>query len=70
MRDNMTIELDQRQREYLLAGLRYVRSSIALEILDWSEEVESRRQSQYQDLDSLEALLSGSSPAEKPARVG
>ncbi|MGD9855642.1 MAG: hypothetical protein AB7U20_11915 [Planctomycetaceae bacterium] len=69
MRENITIELDPQQRNYLLAGLRYVRSSIALEIVDWSEEVEHRRQSQYGDLDSLEAILNGSSRAEKPARV-
>lgn len=69
MRKTMTIQLDPQQREYLLDGLRYVRSSIALEIIDWSPEVEERRQRQYEDLDNLEALLTGGAPAEATARV-
>ncbi len=69
MRENITIELDPQQRDYLLAGLRYVRSSIALEIKEWSEEVEQQRQSQYGDLDGLEAILNGTAPAETHAGV-
>lgn len=68
MQENITIELDSRQRDYLLAGLRYVRSSIALEIGDWSEEVEARRQQQYGDLNCLEKILGGASRAEAAAR--
>ncbi len=69
MRENITIELDPQQRDYLLAGLRYVRSSIALEIKDWSEDVEQGRRDQYGDLDGLEDILNGVAPAETPAAV-
>ncbi|MBX3438723.1 MAG: hypothetical protein KF861_14610 [Planctomycetaceae bacterium] len=69
MQKNLKIELDSQQRDYLLAGLRFVRSSIALDIQDWSEEVEDRRQRQYGDLDSLEAMLGGVPAGDRAARV-
>ena len=56
MRESINIEVDPQQREYLLTGLRYVRSSIALEITDWSEDVENRRQRQYSALDNRSPL--------------
>lgn len=58
---NTTIELTPEQREILLTGLRYVRSSVALEVQDWSEEVEAERDRQYEQLNSIEAMLTGSS---------
>ncbi len=69
MRDNITIELTPEQRSYLLDGLRFVRSSVALEIIDWTPEVEQQRDRQYTALSNLESLLNGVSPAEKHARV-
>ena len=64
----MTIELTPEQRELLLTGLRFVRSSIALEVKDWSEEVEADRDRKYEELESLEAILTGSAKVES-ARV-
>ena len=69
MSENITIELSPEQREYLLAGLRYVRSSIALEIVDWTPEVEEQRDQKYALLDNLESMLNGVSPAETHAKV-
>lgn len=65
---NTTIQITPQQREILLAGLRYVRSSIALEVKDWSEEVEAERDRQYEQLDHIEAMLTGTS-TKAPARV-
>jgi len=65
---NTTIQITPQQREILLAGLRYVRSSIALEVKDWSEEVEADRDRQYEQLDHIEAMLTGTS-TKAPARV-
>ncbi len=69
MRDNITLELNPEQRQLLLDGLRFVRSSVALEILDWTPEVEANRDRQYTALSGLEDLLNGVSPAEKHANV-
>lgn len=63
-----TIEITPQQRELLLTGLRYVRSSIALEMGDWSEESEAQRERQYEELDSIEAALNGE-PKTATARV-
>jgi hypothetical protein len=57
---NMTIDITPEQQELLLTGLRFVRSSIALEVMDWSEEVEAERDRRYDELDRIEAVLTGS----------
>ncbi|MCA8996454.1 MAG: hypothetical protein KDA80_05710 [Planctomycetaceae bacterium] len=62
------IRLTRRQQEMLLRGLRYVRSSVALEQQDWSEEVEQKRQNQYQEIAELEGLL-GDMPLVEAAAV-
>ncbi len=59
MSQNITIELNSSQREVLLTGLRFVRSSAAMTIEEWSEEVESDRHRQYELVDGLVALLDG-----------
>ena len=69
MRDNLTLELNPEQRQILLDGLRYVRSSVALEIIDWTPEIEKNRDRMYSLLDGLEDKLNGVSPAEKHAKV-
>lgn len=55
--DQTTIELTSRQQELLLKGLKFVRSNVALEMAVPSEEVDSKRQNQYAELDDLETLL-------------
>lgn len=53
------IQLTRQQQEILLRGLRYVRSSVALDQCDWSPEVEQKRESQYQQIAQIEGLLNG-----------
>lgn len=69
MSQSITVELNPDQRELLLTGLRYVRSSVALAVEDWSEEVEAKRFRQYEQLDDLVALLSGGSRARAASGV-
>jgi hypothetical protein len=64
MSANTTIELNPEQRDILLTGLRFVRSSIALEMKDWTPEVESQRDRRYEELQNIEALLNGAEKAE------
>lgn len=59
----MNIDITPQQQELLLTGLRFVRSSIALEVIDWSEEVEAERDRRYDELDNIEAVLTGSKQA-------
>lgn len=51
------IQLTRKQQEILLRGLRFVRSSVALEQQDWNEEVENKRQNQYKEISDLEGML-------------
>jgi len=51
------IQLTRKQQEILLRGLRYVRSSVALEQQDWNEEVENKRQMQYREISDLEGMV-------------
>lgn len=69
MSENISIELTPEQRQYLLDGLRYVRSSVALEIIDWTPEVEKERDQKYTVINELEDLLNGVSTADRHARV-
>ncbi len=54
----MNIQLTRKQQEILLRGLRYVRSSVALEPQEYSDEVASQRQSQYAEISAVEGMLS------------
>jgi hypothetical protein len=53
-------EFTDRQQELLLQGLRYVKSSIALEPRDWTEEVDADRQRRYREISELETAIRGS----------
>lgn len=57
MSAELKIELSPHQQELLLRGLRFVRSSVALEMIDYTDEVEQNRRRQYAELDELEGLL-------------
>lgn len=65
---DLNIQLTRKQQEILLRGLRYVRSSIALDSQDWSERLEAERQKQYQEISEVESLLNGAKIVE-PATV-
>ena len=56
---DLNVTLTRKQQELLLRGLRYVRSSVALDPVDWSEEVEVERQRQYSEIAEIETLLNG-----------
>lgn len=53
-----TIELTPRQQDLILRGLRFVRSSVSLDMQIPSESVESERNDAYDELDALESKLS------------
>lgn len=55
----LNIQLTRKQQELLLKGLRYVRSSIALEPHEYSDDVNRARQSQYREIAAVESLLNG-----------
>ncbi len=59
MSQTMSLELSDRQREYLLRGLRFVRRSYTLEFRDTSELTEEQRSDALQQIQDLNALLEG-----------
>jgi hypothetical protein len=59
----MTVGLTTQQRELLLKGLRYVRSSVALEIREPSAEVDADRSRQLQEISRLAEQLEDARPA-------
>ncbi len=63
----MTIELTKSQHEILLRGLRYVRSAVALDAVDWSESVDADRKRQYAEISQVESLVKSIKVAEKAA---
>lgn len=60
----LNVTLTRKQQELLLRGLRYVRSSVALDPVDWSEQVEAERMRQYSEIAEIEALLNGAKKVE------
>ena len=59
MNETLTIGLTKQQRDLLLRGLRYVRSSVLLEPRDPSPEVDTDRRSQITEIADLVRTLSG-----------
>lgn len=57
MNADLKIELSPQQQELILRGLRFVRSSVALEAVDWTPEIEANRRRQYEEIRELESLL-------------
>lgn len=62
-----TIQLTRKQQEILLRGLRYVRSSAALDPKNWNEEVDEERQRHYSEVAEIETLLNGAKIVETAA---
>ncbi|MCC7420514.1 MAG: hypothetical protein IT428_09545 [Planctomycetaceae bacterium] len=60
MSETLTIGLTKQQRDLLLRGLRYVRSSVLLEPRDPSEEVDSDRRNQLREIGEVVSALTGS----------
>lgn len=68
MSDLLTFELSTEQREVLLRGLRYVRSSIMLDVEDPTPELVESRRTQLTKVAVLSDLLNGK-PVAQEARV-
>lgn len=51
------MELTRDQQELLLQGLRFVRSSVALDVRDFTPEYDAERRRQYDRINCLEGLL-------------
>lgn len=67
MSETLTVGLTKHQRDLLLRGLRYVRSSVLLEPREPSVEVDGDRHTQLSQISQLVTQLSGSESAK--ARV-
>lgn len=64
MSDVFAFEVTKEQRDVLLQGLRYVRSSIMLNVEDPTPEYVAERTSRLQDVAELTNLLNGLRVAE------
>ncbi len=69
MSDLLQLELTDRQRELLLRGLRFVRSSRMLEIRDSSDITDDERKDELGELRELSDLLGQKAAVAKPATV-
>ncbi len=69
MSDLLQLELTDRQRELLLRGLRFVRSSRMLEIRDSSDITDDERKNELGELRELSEMLGQNTAVGKPARV-
>ncbi len=70
MSESLQVELTPDQRDVVLRGLRYIRSSIALEFREPSSENTENRNQQLQQIASLVDQLSGVPIAEWGSREG
>ena len=59
MSETLTVGLTQDQRELLLQGLRFVRSSVQLEITDPEPQFVADRRRRIKEIDSLVDRLGG-----------
>jgi hypothetical protein len=57
------LSLSPEQQEILLRGLRFVRNAVALEMLDYTPQVDADRKRQYAAIAELEAIISGKGAA-------
>ena len=69
MNDLLHLELTDRQRELLLRGLRFVRSSRMLEIRDSSDLTDDQRKDELGELRQLSDMLGQSDAKAKPTHV-
>ncbi|HCS51702.1 hypothetical protein [Rubinisphaera sp.] len=62
--DRLHVELNTRQQDLLLEGLRYMTSSVRLRREDPTEETVALRREQLTELRELAALIEGNATAE------
>jgi hypothetical protein len=59
MTGTQNVGLSGEQVELVLRGLRFVRSAISMELLEYTEETASRRARQLREVDALVRQLGG-----------
>jgi len=69
MSENVTVALTKRDRDILLRGLRYVRSSLMLDVHDPDPELDADRENQLQQIQSLVDQLNGVLAARETSEV-
>lgn len=69
MNDLLHLELTTRQRELLLRGLRFVRSSRMLEIRDSSDLTDDQRKDELGELRQLSEMLGQNTVKAKPTHM-
>lgn len=69
MSETLHVGLSESQRELLLRGLRYVRSSVMLEVADPTPEFEAERTDQLLQISNLVSRLNSASPPRETAKV-
>jgi hypothetical protein len=62
--NDLRVSISPKQQEILLRGLRFVRSAVALDACDYTQEVDTDRKRQYAEIAELESLLNGGRVAE------
>ena len=62
MSETVTVGLTDSQRDLLIRGLRYVRSSVMLEVREPSSEDDDERRTQLKDIAQLVDRLGGTKP--------
>ncbi len=69
MSEKLNVELNDRQRELLLRGLRFVRSSRMLEFRDSSDITDDERKVELSEIRQLVEMLDVKSRRSEPAAV-
>jgi len=64
---DLSIQLTKKQQELLLRGLRFVRSSVALDMQNYTEAVHEQRQVQYAEIAAIETMVSDAKIVEAAA---
>ncbi|MFV0445847.1 MAG: hypothetical protein ACK5Q5_19895 [Planctomycetaceae bacterium] len=68
MSAELQLQLSPQQQELILRGLRFVRSSVALDMVEFTPDVEASRRKQYDEIKELVDMLEGRSAC-TPASV-
>ncbi len=69
MSEKLNVELSERQRELLLRGLRFVRSSRMLEFRDSSDLTDDKRKEELSEIRQLVEMLDVKTRRTEPAAV-
>ena len=69
MSENVIVDLTKRQRDILLRGLRYVRSSLILDVHDPDPKLNADRENQLQQIQSLVDRLNGVPASRETSKV-